>query len=190
LTYERGAHVCVTVITLVQGKLEETELPIKQFDIIISEWMGYFLLYESTLETVLFARDKYLKPEGLMFPDAASMCICAIGDQDYKQEKFGCACYVHQSFLLGFCSLWTGAGYPDTVWDDVYGFYYTAMKGIALREPLVDTFDLKAIAADPYQFKVESARQQLCSRLTDLSCSKSTCSRPRKRISSLTRHSN
>lgn len=26
-----------------KGKLEEVELPIKQFDIIISEWMGYFL---------------------------------------------------------------------------------------------------------------------------------------------------
>ena len=32
-----------TEIVLVKGKLEETELPIQQFDIIISEWMGYFL---------------------------------------------------------------------------------------------------------------------------------------------------
>jgi len=31
-----------------------------QVDIIISEWMGYFLLYESMLDTVLVARDKYL----------------------------------------------------------------------------------------------------------------------------------
>ena len=29
-------------------------------DIIISEWMGYFLLYESMLDTVLYARDKWL----------------------------------------------------------------------------------------------------------------------------------
>ncbi len=34
-------------------------------DIIISEWMGYFLLYESMLDTVLFARDKWLQPGGL-----------------------------------------------------------------------------------------------------------------------------
>lgn len=33
-------------ITLVKGKLEEAELPITQFDIIISEWMGYFLLVD------------------------------------------------------------------------------------------------------------------------------------------------
>jgi hypothetical protein len=33
-------------------------------DIIISEWMGYFLLYESMLDTVIWARDKWLKPGG------------------------------------------------------------------------------------------------------------------------------
>src|SRR5882762_5672630 len=70
-------------ITLVKGKLEDTELPIKQFDIIISEWMGYFLLYESMLDTVLEARDRYLKPGGLIFPDHATMYIAAIEDQEY-----------------------------------------------------------------------------------------------------------
>ena len=43
---------------------EEIELPFPQVDIIISEWMGYFLLYESMLETVLWARDRYLAPGG------------------------------------------------------------------------------------------------------------------------------
>jgi protein arginine N-methyltransferase 1 len=49
------------VITLVKGKLEEITLPdgIEKVDIIISEWMGYFLLYESMLDTVLYARDKW-----------------------------------------------------------------------------------------------------------------------------------
>ena len=31
-----------------------------QVDIIVSEWMGYFLFYESMLDSVIFARDKYL----------------------------------------------------------------------------------------------------------------------------------
>jgi protein arginine N-methyltransferase 1 len=78
-------------ITLVKGKLEDTELPIQQYDIIISEWMGYFLLYESMLDTVLLARDKYLKPGGLIFPDNASIYLAAIEDQDYKEEKINCA---------------------------------------------------------------------------------------------------
>lgn len=47
---------------LVRGKVEEVELPdgVEKVDIIISEWMGYCLFYESMLKTVLFARDKWL----------------------------------------------------------------------------------------------------------------------------------
>jgi len=75
----------------VKGKLEDVELPIKEFDIIISEWMGYFLLYESMLDTVLLARDKYLKPKGLIFPDTATLYLAALEDQDYKEEKINCA---------------------------------------------------------------------------------------------------
>ena len=81
----------LAAITLVKGKLEEAELPIKEFDIIVSEWMGYFLLYESMLDTVILARDKYLKPGGLMFPDEATLYIAAIEDSEYKEEKINCA---------------------------------------------------------------------------------------------------
>ena len=36
------------------------ELPVQEVDILISEWMGYFLFYESMLDTVIYARDKWL----------------------------------------------------------------------------------------------------------------------------------
>lgn len=71
-------------ITFIQGKAEEVSLPVDQVDIIVSEWMGYFLLYESMLDTVLFCRDKWLKPGGMIFPDKASLYIAAIEDADYK----------------------------------------------------------------------------------------------------------
>lgn len=48
------------VITIFKGKVEEVELPVEKVDIIISEWMGYCLFYESMLNTVIFARDKWL----------------------------------------------------------------------------------------------------------------------------------
>ncbi|KAG9048743.1 hypothetical protein FS837_012106 [Tulasnella sp. UAMH 9824] len=115
-------------ITLVKGKVEEVELPVKEFDIIISEWMGYFLLYESMLDTVLLARDKYLKEDGLLFPDVCTMYLAAIEDGDYKEEKIG-------------------------YWDNVYGFDYSCIKEVALREPLVDTVDLKAVVTQPFAFK-------------------------------------
>ena len=70
--------------------MEEVVLPVEKVDIIISEWMGYFLLYESMLDTVLVARDKYLAPGGLMFPDQATLFLAGIEDADYKEEKIGC----------------------------------------------------------------------------------------------------
>jgi len=120
-------------ITLVKGKLEEVELPFQEFDIIVSEWMGYFLLYESMLDTVLVARDKYLKPGGMLFPDKATIYLAAIEDEDYKAEKIN-------------------------FWDNVYGFDFSCIKHIALREPLVDTVDLKAVVSDPYPLKVIDLR--------------------------------
>ena len=54
--------ISVSVITLVKGKVEEVSLPdgIEKVDVIISEWMGYCLFYESMLNTVIFSRDKWL----------------------------------------------------------------------------------------------------------------------------------
>ncbi|KAI9725268.1 MAG: type I protein arginine N-methyltransferase Rmt1 [Chrysothrix sp. TS-e1954] len=113
-------------ITLLQGKMEEVELPFPKVDIIISEWMGYFLLYESMLDTVLYARDQYLVPGGLIFPDKASLYVAGIEDGDYKEEKIG-------------------------FWDNVWGFDYTPLKQTALTEPLVDTVEVKAVVTDPVQ---------------------------------------
>ena len=100
-------------ITLIQGKMEEIELPVPQVDIIVSEWMGYFLLYESMLNTVLYARDKWLKPDGIVFPDKAVMYLCAAEDEQMKYERID-------------------------FWDNVYGFDMSALKEVALKEPVVD----------------------------------------------------
>jgi protein arginine N-methyltransferase 1 len=68
-------------ITVIKGKMEEIELPVPEVDIIVSEWMGYFLLYESMFDSVLFARDKYLnKATGKMLPDRAQLFIASIED--------------------------------------------------------------------------------------------------------------
>ncbi|KAF8356263.1 hypothetical protein PRIPAC_97886 [Pristionchus pacificus] len=59
-------------VEVIQCKIEDIkELPfgVEKVDIIISEWMGYCLFYESMLNTVLYARDKWLASEGALFPD-------------------------------------------------------------------------------------------------------------------------
>lgn len=128
-------------ITLLQGKMEDVQLPFPKVDIILSEWMGYFLLYESMLDTVLYARDKYLVPGGLIFPDKATIFMAAIEDGDYKDEKIGCMlCHPQSQSAVLIASI---------VWDNVYGFDYTPLKYAALTEPLVDTVEMKACVTDP-----------------------------------------
>jgi protein arginine N-methyltransferase 1 len=43
--------------------------------------MGYYLLYESMLDCVLYARDKWLKKDGLMMPDRAELFIALLEDK-------------------------------------------------------------------------------------------------------------
>ena len=59
------------------GKVEDlASLPGgDQVDVIVSEWMGYCLLYESMLDSVLVARNRFLRPGGAMLPDVASMFV-------------------------------------------------------------------------------------------------------------------
>lgn len=90
-------------ITLIKGKVEEVELPVKQVDIIISEWMGYCLLYEAMLDSVLYARDKYLAPGGLMVPSHTSIHITPVNSEDYVNSNIN-------------------------FWHDVYGFNMSAMQ--------------------------------------------------------------
>ena len=49
--------------------------------------MGYFLLYESMFDSVLFARDKWLREGGILMPDRAKMYIAALDDEAYYKQK-------------------------------------------------------------------------------------------------------
>merc|ERR1719228_160597 len=110
-------------VTIIRGKVEEITLPVDKVDIIISEWMGYCLFYESMLDTVFFARDKWLREGGLMFPDRATLYVCGIEDRQYKDDKIN----------------W---------WDDVYGFDMSCIKKVALSEPLVDVVDRNQVVTN------------------------------------------
>ena len=49
--------------------------------------MGYCLFYESMLDSVLFARDKWLATDGLMFPDRVTFHVAGVEDQKYKDNQ-------------------------------------------------------------------------------------------------------
>lgn len=100
-------------VKLVKGRLEETELPYEKYDIIVSEWMGYFLLFEGMLDSVLAARDKYLAPGGMVLPNRCTIELCAIADTERYDS------------LVGF-------------WSDVYGYKMTCMRSPILEEASVE----------------------------------------------------
>ena len=107
-------------ITILKSKVEEVKLPVEKVDIIISEWMGYFLLYESMLDTVLYARDKWLQKDGYMLPDHATITLAGIEDTDYKSTKVN-------------------------FWEDVYGVDMSCFKNAVIGEPIVDVCPQKLI---------------------------------------------
>jgi len=115
-------------ITLIKGKVEEVEVP-EKVDVLISEWMGYFLMYESMLSSVIYARDKWLKPGGLVLPDKCTLYINAIEDADYKAAKID----------------W---------WGNVYGFNMSCIGDIAISEPLVDTVEGRQVVTNDAILKV------------------------------------
>lgn len=120
-----------SVITLIRGKIEEVELPdgITEVDIIVSEWMGYCLLYESMLNSILYARDKWLnKQTGLLFPDKCQLYICGIEDKKYRDEKIN----------------W---------WYNVYGFDMSCIRKVAIKEPLVDSVDNRQVMTTHHLLK-------------------------------------
>jgi len=115
-------------ITLIKGKVEDVVLPSAAapdgtVDVIVSEWMGYLLLFESMLPTVLVARDRWLSSSGVLFPDSAAIYVCGIDDSSLYQRKI-------------------------SFWDDVYGFNMDIIKPHPLVEPVVELMNPKAVVSN------------------------------------------
>lgn len=124
-------------ITCLRGRVEDIVLPVDKVDIIVSEWMGYALLYEAMLPSVLFARDRYLKPDGLLVPSHTTIFHAPVSDPEYVADNV-------------------------TFWRDVYGFDMKAMQEGMLKEVRVQTMPAEALcgtastyALDLYHVKVE-----------------------------------
>ncbi|KAJ6227609.1 protein arginine n-methyltransferase 3 [Anaeramoeba flamelloides] len=102
-------------ITLINSKVEEvTELPegIEKVDVIISDWMGYGLFYEHMVKSVLFARNKWLKKEGIILPDQASLYIGGAYDSEFQEKRIN-------------------------FWNNVYGFQMKSIQPLIPKDPLI-----------------------------------------------------
>ena len=94
------------------------------FDVIVSEWMGYALLYESMLASVLIARDRYLKPGGTLLPSSATLCLGAVSDAALWRDKVA----------------W---------WGSVYGYDMAPMGRHAWPQPLVEDLEAASLTSAP-----------------------------------------
>jgi SAM-dependent methyltransferase len=59
-------------VRCLHGEIEKVEIP-EKVDVITSVFTGNFLLTEDLLPSLFYARDKYLKPGGVLIPNAAFM---------------------------------------------------------------------------------------------------------------------
>ena len=68
---ENNYHNIIEVIEKRAEDINPDE--IEKVDIIVSEWMGFYLVHEGMLESVIKARDLFLKEDGLIFPSVAKL---------------------------------------------------------------------------------------------------------------------
>jgi type I protein arginine methyltransferase len=102
-----------SVLTFLKGKIEEVQLP-EKVDVIVSEWMGYFLLFESMLDSVLYAREKWLRVGGVCLPSEAKIWVGAVENDDWFNDRVA-------------------------FWSDVYGFdMREAVMPLIRRDVLID----------------------------------------------------
>ncbi|KAK2747647.1 hypothetical protein FQN55_004816 [Onygenales sp. PD_40] len=115
------------VIKCIRGKIEEVQLPVPQVDIIVSEWMGYALLFEAMFDSVIWARDHYLVPGGLMVPSHATLQIAPLADADLVDSHI-------------------------TFWNSVYGFKMSSMLLGIYDEALVRCIKPESVAGKAAPF--------------------------------------
>lgn len=119
-------------ITVVKGKVEEVELPEKA-DIMISEPMGTLLVNERMLESYVIARDRFLLPNGKMFPSVGRIHMAPFSDEYLFIEIANKALFWQQQNYYGV---------------DLTSLYGSAFQGY-FSQPVVDAFDPRLLVAPP-----------------------------------------
>ncbi|XP_058000950.1 probable histone-arginine methyltransferase 1.4 isoform X1 [Hevea brasiliensis] len=117
-------------ITVIKGKVEEVELPEKA-DILISEPMGTLLVNERMLESYVIARDRFLLPNGKMFPTVGRMHMAPFSDEYLFIEIANKALFWQQQNYYGV---------------DLTPLYGSAFQGY-FSQPVVDAFDPRLLVA-------------------------------------------
>jgi hypothetical protein len=129
-------------IEVLKGKVEDVALP-EKVDVIISEWMGYFLLYESMLQSVLVARDRFLKPGGSLWPESARLLAVPFMDAETFEDRVLFWRKVYGRDFSALMPLAKQSAFGDALTDTL-----GPEHEMALRSEVVHSFDLRTLAPD------------------------------------------
>jgi len=90
-----AANEVAETVTVIQGDVMNIELP-ERVDVIVSEWLGGFGIDEGMLAPVIAARDRWLKPGGVMIPHSVTAWTALVHDryladmiEFLREEPFG-----------------------------------------------------------------------------------------------------
>jgi SAM-dependent methyltransferase len=83
-----AANGVANVVQVMQGDVTEIDLP-EHVDVIVSEWLGGFGIDEGMLVPVIAARDRWLKPGGVMIPSSVTAWAALVHDR-YLAETVQC----------------------------------------------------------------------------------------------------
>ena len=75
-----AANEVADIVTVIHGEVMDIELP-EQVDVIVSEWLGGFGIDEGMLAPVIAARDRWLKPGGVMIPHSVTAWTALVHDR-------------------------------------------------------------------------------------------------------------
>ena len=75
-----AANGVADTVTVIHGDVTDIELP-EPVDVIVSEWLGGFGIDEGMLAPVIAARDRWLKPGGVMIPHTVTAWTALVHDR-------------------------------------------------------------------------------------------------------------
>ncbi len=87
-------------VEVVRSRLDELVLP-EKVDVIISEPWGFFLFHERMVEAFVIARDRFLKPNGRMFPGTGRVWLAPFVDSKLHQWRLACAAFWEERNFYG-----------------------------------------------------------------------------------------
>ena len=79
-----AANGVAEIVEVIQGDITDIELP-ERVDVIVSEWLGGFGIDEGMLVPVIVARDRWLKPGGVMVPRSVTAWTGLVQDRHLGQ---------------------------------------------------------------------------------------------------------